>query len=74
MSSKNEHDDKEGCHFFILGIVAAMFLWTAGWQLCDLLLKRKKASTQICVYFVIFVLALATLYHLGKRNPKLIGF
>jgi predicted permease len=73
MSSKNERDDK-GSNFFILGILAAMFLWTAGWQLCDLLLKRKKASTQIFAYFVIFILALAALCYLNKKDPKFIGF
>lgn len=74
MSSKNEHHDREGCHFFILGIVAAIFLWIAAWQLCDLLLKNKKTSTQIAVYFIAFIVSLAILFYLGNRNPKFVGF
>jgi Na+/melibiose symporter-like transporter len=81
MSLKNAEDtpdvkeiSKTDAAWFIFALCVAVLLWTAMGQICDLLFKHQKKSTQIYIYSGIIVMSVVILYVVSQKDSRFIGF
>jgi hypothetical protein len=68
--STNQSKDDHHYSYFIIGLVASIFLYVSLWELLVLIVPK---NNKVLIYSIIFLFSLGVLCWLANIHPSIIG-